>query len=75
MTPKKFNTLESLDKEDLLLLAVEVCKKSDHLFNYKLFKLNDFFIQVRMNCQHRIHRIITAYTQQDLPMMYEGEVP
>ncbi|MEJ7678435.1 MAG: hypothetical protein WKG06_11360 [Segetibacter sp.] len=74
MTPEKFNSLQSSDKEDLLLLAVEVCQKSDELFNYELFKLNDFFIEVRMNYQHRLHKIVTAYNLEELPVMYEGEV-
>ncbi len=74
MTSEKFNSLQSQDKEDLLLHAVEVCRKSDELVNHELFKLNDFFIEVKMNYQHRVHRIITAYTREELPVMYAGEV-
>ena len=70
MTPEEFNCLEKDQQKFLLCDADKIYEKSSELFREELFKIDDVFVEVKINYFNKFRRQIKAYASGQIPVTY-----
>ncbi len=74
MTIQEFNLLNDQRKKEIIIDAHKVAEyQDDHSSRFELFHFEDFYIEVKVNFQHRYRKIINTYSFQDIPLIYGGK--
>lgn len=74
MSIDSFNRMDEHQKVQLIFEADKVTEKVDGESNYQLFKVSNFFVEVRSSLEGKFKRSFTAYSLRNLPVSYAGEV-
>lgn len=74
MTIENFNNLTEQQKVELIFDANKITEKVDNEANYQLFQVDNFFVESKTSLEGKFKRSFNAYTLQDLPVNYMGEV-
>lgn len=74
MTIESFNLMNEHQKVQLIFEADKITEKVDNEANYQLFKISNFFVEVKSSLEGKFKRTFTTYTLKNLPMDYVGEV-
>jgi len=70
MTPEEFNNLEEEKQKFLLCDADKICENRNELFKEELFKIDNLFVEVKINYLNRFKRQIKAYALSQIPATY-----
>lgn len=74
MIIESFNQMDEHQKVQLIFEADKITEKVDSEANYQLFKISNFFVEVKSSLEGKFKRTFTAYTLKELPVNYLGEV-
>lgn len=74
MIIENFNRMDEHQKVQLIFEADKVTEKVDGEANYQLFKISNFFVEVKSSLEGKFKRSFTAYTLRELPSAYVSEV-
>lgn len=74
MTLEDFTVLPEQEKRMVLFDANKVDERIDQINRYELFKVDQFFIEVKTCLVGKFKRFIQPYTLKDLPLEYCGKV-
>jgi len=74
MTMESFNQMSEHQKVQLVFEADKITEKIDSEANYQLFKISNFFVEVKSSLEGKFKRSFTSYTLKELPVCYLGEV-
>jgi hypothetical protein len=74
MIIESFNRMNDHQKVQLIFEADKITERVDAEANYQLFKISNFFVEVKSSLEGKFKRSFTAYTLKDLPVSYVGEV-
>lgn len=74
MLIESFNKMNEHQKVQLIFEADKIAEKVDAEANYQLFKISNFFVEVKCSLEGKFKRSFTAYRLKELPVAYLGEV-
>lgn len=74
MIIESFNKMNEHQKVQLIFEADKITEKVDTEANYQLFKISNFFVEVKCSIDGKFKRSFTAYSLKELPVAYLGEV-
>ena len=74
MIIESFNKMNEHQKVQLIFEADKITEKIDTEANYQLFKISNFFVEVKSSIDGKFKRSFTAYSLKELPVAYLSEV-
>jgi hypothetical protein len=74
MTTETFNSLPEIEKNSLLFAADKIDEVNDGFFSYRLFKLDNIFVEVKSAIDHSAKRRVSAYSLKEIPLCYTSQV-
>jgi hypothetical protein len=70
MNMTEFDKLADDEKAVQIFEAKKIAERSEDSFQYQLFSIDDFFVEVRTHDAHFPKRTINYYEPKDLPANY-----
>ena len=74
MIIESFNKMDEHQKVQLIFEADKITEKVDAEANYQLFKISNFFVEVKSSLEGKFKRSFTAFSLKELPVAYLSEV-
>ncbi|MDB5245742.1 MAG: hypothetical protein JWQ40_136 [Segetibacter sp.] len=70
MVAEEFNKLSEEMKSRLIFDANKITERKDGSFTWELFKIDNFFIEIKRCIGNTLKRVISTYSIKDLPLIY-----
>ena len=74
MNIESFTKMNEHQKVQLIFEADKITEKVDAEANYQLFKISNFFVEVKSSLEGKFKRSFTAFSLKELPVAYLSEV-
>lgn len=71
MTIQDFNSLPEQRKKEIIVDAEKLGEYQDRdSTRYELFKVDKFFVEVKVSFSHRYRKILNSYLMNEVPSVY-----
>ncbi|MCW3105810.1 MAG: hypothetical protein JWQ09_316 [Segetibacter sp.] len=75
MLIEDFNSLPEDRKMTIIVDAQKIGEyENGDIARYELFRVDNFYVEVKVSFLYRYRKIINAYDLKDVPLVYSGKV-
>lgn len=73
MTIEDFNSLPAQRQKEIIVDAQKVAEFKDDSVKYEVFKIDQFFVEVKVSFLKKYRKITKTFYPSDFPLLYSGK--